>query len=178
MALDFGEASIELDGMAMVFNSIHPSIGQTINGTKNHRSGLLSTRPPSCLVSSSALHRFQLSSLSKNVNTGPSTLCPVAFCFIKVHTVQWSIYESFWTRLSRFRFLVNRTTHRAVQLFGQVAETCCREHFLSMSTIYFCCWNSEYNDIYKVNETCWNLFFVFKKRLIISIRERVLSPSL
>ena len=34
MALDYGETSIGLDGMAMVFNGIHPSTGQTINGTK------------------------------------------------------------------------------------------------------------------------------------------------
>ena len=48
-----------------------------------------------------------------------------------------------------------------------------------MSTIHYCCLNSEYNDIYKVNETCWNIFFVFEETIDhLDQREGVLSPSL
>ena len=44
MAVDYGETTIGLDGMAMVFNSIQVLVSRSI--APKHRSGLLSTRLP------------------------------------------------------------------------------------------------------------------------------------
>ena len=141
-AFHIWEIFIGLDGMAMVFNgiqvlypSIHPSTKRSM--APKHRSCLLSTRPlsPSLLVRASSLSIIFTFQKCQHwpLNFVPSCI----LFFIKVHTVQRSIYESFWTRLSRSRFLVNCTTHGAVQLFGQVAGTWCRRHFLSMQCQLF-----------------------------------------